>query len=69
MAKATVEIPHLVQAEGEWFKKRDNERRNKDEVGPSRVIKAESEDEIEEFNTFEEETMALCNTVDTQPDK
>lgn len=71
MARLVAENPHLVQAEAEWFRKIDNERMKEDEAGLSRVIKVESDDEVqpdgkgEKFNTSEEETMTLWNNVDT----
>lgn len=56
------------------FWRRKNGCKKEDKAGPSWVIKVESNDEVqpddesEEFNTSEEETMALWNFVDTQPD-
>lgn len=39
------ENPHLVQAEAEWFWKRDHEKKAEDEAGSSHVVKMESCDE------------------------
>lgn len=52
MVRFARENPHLVQAEAEFFWKRDNERKKaerktEDEAGPSGVVKLESDDEVE----------------------
>lgn len=79
MARFARENPHLVQYEVEFFWKRDHERqkaerKKEDESSSSRVIKVESDDEVqpddegEEYNTSDEETMTLWNSIDSEPD-